>query len=610
MMLENYRFNTIKNQKNEIFIKMCIAKSDQKVVAFTASHPFKTHLLSNIYYSFTEFFLEKKCIQVFIKDQEKPVFVKIADLAIQKGIIKPTIQKLWNCCFISDNALIAKYQLMDDFGIPEASFEDAMLFFTTVAANLFNFVLSKHKILPADLTQAVCQLGKAIRLKKTFYGNTSSFSYSHLQGFIEFKFIEPTQLILYELTTMGQKTLLINNSQPENSFLEKDSSSSRFTTALKQLPQPRKTKTKAAAVDPILQKLYEDEGLMFDGLEHVVKIIKPENIINLAASEYSNTKKRFLNAILKINALLKKQTFWKTLVGKELEYKAENDKHLGFALNKKKVIIVGEKFAEGSFKGVSSAHILNTMQKIVEIKIEKSNQDDIIKSTEDEKKLLDKMAKSNTDLIPPYKWVFKSSNKQTLVMFHPYFEGNGQEFIGASPWHLFGLFQVVSRGLAKMHQDNYIHSDIKPENILFNGKIEEESQIEIKIADIGMAQKIKRPLKGGTPFYLPPEVFTDSGSNEGVKADPKIDSYSLGVTMLEFFQVITESDACPALQSDQINQKIKRLQNDAEINSNLFPFEKMLLVEMLDLAKGLLVQDPLTRLSCKEVSDKLNKLGL
>jgi serine/threonine protein kinase len=70
-----------------------------------------------------------------------------------------------------------------------------------------------------------------------------------------------------------------------------------------------------------------------------------------------------------------------------------------------------------------------------------------------------------------------------------------------------------------VHSHGIVHHDIKPENILFS------RDGQIKLGDFGVANR-----NAGTRIYMPPEWLR----GEAVSArDPRIDTYALGVTLLE-----------------------------------------------------------------------------
>lgn len=93
-----------------------------------------------------------------------------------------------------------------------------------------------------------------------------------------------------------------------------------------------------------------------------------------------------------------------------------------------------------------------------------------------------------------------------------------------------GIFHKLLLGVSHMHQNYFIHRDLKLENIFVifkNNKVDFNNIDEIKIVDLGFGKKIWTPTSGflGTPNYMPPEVFN------GEYYDFKFDSFSLGVVL-------------------------------------------------------------------------------
>ncbi len=83
------------------------------------------------------------------------------------------------------------------------------------------------------------------------------------------------------------------------------------------------------------------------------------------------------------------------------------------------------------------------------------------------------------------------------------------------------VFRMVADGLNSMHQQGFIHCDIKPNNILMN------KSGSIKIIDLGQSCKIgttKRRIQG-TPDYIAPEQVRRK------PLGPKTDIFNLGATM-------------------------------------------------------------------------------
>jgi eukaryotic-like serine/threonine-protein kinase len=83
------------------------------------------------------------------------------------------------------------------------------------------------------------------------------------------------------------------------------------------------------------------------------------------------------------------------------------------------------------------------------------------------------------------------------------------------------VFRMVADGLNAMHQQGYIHCDIKPNNILIS------ETGAIKIIDLGQGCKIgtMKPRIQGTPDYIAPEQVKRK------PLDQRTDIFNLGATM-------------------------------------------------------------------------------
>jgi serine/threonine protein kinase/tetratricopeptide (TPR) repeat protein len=94
--------------------------------------------------------------------------------------------------------------------------------------------------------------------------------------------------------------------------------------------------------------------------------------------------------------------------------------------------------------------------------------------------------------------------------------------------------QVVA-GLEAVHEQNLVHRDIKPTNIMV--RLKDEGRVTAKIIDLGLAKGASEPgtesaistpgAFAGTPEFASPEQFA------GVRVDIRSDLYSLGVTLWE-----------------------------------------------------------------------------
>src|SRR5262245_2834064 len=106
----------------------------------------------------------------------------------------------------------------------------------------------------------------------------------------------------------------------------------------------------------------------------------------------------------------------------------------------------------------------------------------------------------------------------------------------------------VAAGLAAVHEQNLVHRDIKPTNIMV--KLKEEGGVTAKIIDLGLAKTLDESASEagisspgafvGTPEFASPEQFA------GVGVDIRSDLYSLGVTLWEMVTGKTPFRGTPA----------------------------------------------------------------
>jgi serine/threonine protein kinase/Tfp pilus assembly protein PilF len=93
----------------------------------------------------------------------------------------------------------------------------------------------------------------------------------------------------------------------------------------------------------------------------------------------------------------------------------------------------------------------------------------------------------------------------------------------------------IAAGLAAVHEQNLVHRDIKPTNIMVN--LKDQGRLTAKIIDLGLAKIVTESSSessisnlgafAGTPEFASPEQFA------GVGVDIRSDLYSLGVTLWE-----------------------------------------------------------------------------
>ena len=126
------------------------------------------------------------------------------------------------------------------------------------------------------------------------------------------------------------------------------------------------------------------------------------------------------------------------------------------------------------------------------------------------------------------------------------------------------FFTKLVDAVSHMHDRDYVHCDIKPENILVT------SDLEPRLADFGMSQKFSdRMIAQGTPSFLAPEVveawFTPRDPH---RFSDKIDIFSLGVMALNI-----ASGKYPFRRITRRLRKGKKF-TEAEMNEIFVPSER------------------------------------
>ncbi|XP_059638679.1 mitogen-activated protein kinase kinase kinase 20-like [Cornus florida] len=151
-------------------------------------------------------------------------------------------------------------------------------------------------------------------------------------------------------------------------------------------------------------------------------------------------------------------------------------------------------------------------------------------------------------------------------------------------------------GLSYIHEQCYVHCDIKPHNILLVGEEDSASLINpklkrventAKIADFGLAMKIEEkrsPKLRGTPMYLAPESVRHQ------EYQPPSDIWALGCTVLELITGTTPWHCEPHAETCALLYRIGLGKTLPEIPS-------WVSAEAKDFLKKCLVHDPKSRWS-------------
>ena len=161
------------------------------------------------------------------------------------------------------------------------------------------------------------------------------------------------------------------------------------------------------------------------------------------------------------------------------------------------------------------------------------------------------------------------------------------------------IFKGIVNGLDYLHENNILHRDIALDNIMYDNK-----NGIIKITDFGISayfqenntyndELIYNKTIVGRENHVSPEIF-DNAYNIFHFYDTKNDIFSLGVEMFRLMTFCYPS----CLLYRKFNFAFKK-----EINPNFYD------INMINLVKRMLENDPNKRPSCKEILLNLEQIG-
>jgi tRNA A-37 threonylcarbamoyl transferase component Bud32 len=193
-----------------------------------------------------------------------------------------------------------------------------------------------------------------------------------------------------------------------------------------------------------------------------------------------------------------------------------------------------EPLGQGGMASVFKAYDTN-LERFVAIKIIRS---DIAGGVDSEfLKRFQREAKSLAQLDHPYilKVLDYGEEGGVPYLVMPYLQGGTLKEKMGQPMpseEAAALLAPIARALEYAHQQNIIHRDVKPANILISksgAPILSDFGIAKILVQSGSTQLTAAGVGIGTPDYMAPEQWTGS-------ADPRTDIYSLGVV---FYQMVT-----------------------------------------------------------------------
>ena len=188
-------------------------------------------------------------------------------------------------------------------------------------------------------------------------------------------------------------------------------------------------------------------------------------------------------------------------------------------------------------------------------------------------KIARKKTHEHNDLIEREYQILSQFKHPNIVPVHDYdITDNGRayfalEYVSGKPINkcfndfsedfIAAIIQVIN-GLGAFHNKGFIHSDLKPEHILYDQKEKKVVLIDFGFAQARLAQADMKPQDmelAGTIGYMAPEVI------KGIGIDQRSDIYSLGVIIYETLAGKKLKDPFVPIQQvpEEINNMLARL---------------------------------------------------
>ena len=252
-----------------------------------------------------------------------------------------------------------------------------------------------------------------------------------------------------------------------------------------------------------------------------------------------------------------------------------------------------KKIGGGNYGSVYKArnNILNIIVAIKKMKKVKENENEDLNIKKNEIDILKKL--SHPNIVKIYEFYSSKNHYHLITEYYKYGELFSYMRNSFSEKQLAIIFYQILSGLWYLHDNNVIHRNIKPENIMISYKEKDiETQEEyfwVKIVDFGTAKIFEKNKSEnvviGSLYYIAPEVL-QKNYNE------KCDLWSVGVIL---YMTLAGKAPFDGKSNEEILEKISKYDyNDKEmrfiVHSN----------EVKDLVSKLLEKDVNKRLSAQE----------
>ena len=257
-------------------------------------------------------------------------------------------------------------------------------------------------------------------------------------------------------------------------------------------------------------------------------------------------------------------------------------------MSKKQVgkYLLDRRIGKGSYAQVWLGHVQDAESEVVAVKVISRN---TVNETSQLRQEVAVLKKIHHDNIVKFIDLKKSSGHFYLIL--EYCKGGDlAKFIlsrGKVSEHVARRFlHHISAGLLVIHKLNFIHRDLKPQNILLS---EDSEQAVLKIADFGFARALQpfdmAATICGSPLYMAPEILRHE------RYDGRADLWSVGAII---YELICGRNAFTGSNPLQLLANIERA---ATIS---FPADLEISSECQELLSMVLMKNPNDRISCSK----------
>lgn len=165
------------------------------------------------------------------------------------------------------------------------------------------------------------------------------------------------------------------------------------------------------------------------------------------------------------------------------------------------------------------------------------------------------------------------------------------------------IFRQIVEGVAYMHENNIMHRDLKPGNILFREFVPLKKyglvhlDANVLLSDFGISSKIQENMSVykycGSPGYMAPEVF-ETEEDDTKTYNEKCDIFSLGCILYQLMtgKMLFSGATSALIKQANVEMKLNWVQIETELNGSH---------SLTLMLQRMLSPNPADRPCCKEL---------